>query len=91
MRCLRPCTPPVHLFSVYSLRVQPSIRQACNQGAVRRNRFTESLAVRLEVGCLGRLRACFKAVLKAHPTVYGWLDSVQCLSLLLNFPPTQRR
>eukprot|EP00962_Isochrysis_galbana_P028561 scaffold9043_cov135-Isochrysis_galbana.AAC.1 len=30
---------------------------ACNQGAVRRNRFTESLAVRLE----------------AHPTVYGWL------------------
>ena len=46
---------------------------ACNQGTVRRNRFTESLAVRLEVGCLGRLRACFKAVLKAHPTVYGWL------------------
>eukprot|EP00962_Isochrysis_galbana_P035462 scaffold12167_cov113-Isochrysis_galbana.AAC.1 len=30
---------------------------ACNQGTVRRNRFTESLAVRLE----------------AHPTVYGWL------------------
>eukprot|EP00962_Isochrysis_galbana_P033142 scaffold11036_cov120-Isochrysis_galbana.AAC.2 len=27
MRCLRPCTPPVRLFSVYSLRVQPSIRQ----------------------------------------------------------------
>eukprot|EP00962_Isochrysis_galbana_P014503 scaffold4150_cov138-Isochrysis_galbana.AAC.4 len=26
MRCLRPCTPPVRLFSVYSLRVQPSIR-----------------------------------------------------------------
>eukprot|EP00962_Isochrysis_galbana_P028334 scaffold8942_cov99-Isochrysis_galbana.AAC.8 len=23
MRCLRPCTPPVRLFSVYSLRVQP--------------------------------------------------------------------
>eukprot|EP00962_Isochrysis_galbana_P061931 scaffold48128_cov281-Isochrysis_galbana.AAC.1 len=43
------------------------------QGTVRRNRFTESLAVRLEVVCLGRLRACFKAVLKAHPTVYGWL------------------
>jgi len=46
---------------------------ACNQGTVRRNRFTESLGVRLEVGCLGRLRACFKAVLKAHPTVYRWL------------------
>eukprot|EP00962_Isochrysis_galbana_P054701 scaffold26301_cov132-Isochrysis_galbana.AAC.1 len=28
MRCLRPCTPPVRLFSVYSLRVQPSIRQS---------------------------------------------------------------
>eukprot|EP00962_Isochrysis_galbana_P038305 scaffold13602_cov131-Isochrysis_galbana.AAC.6 len=28
MRCLRPCTPPVRLFSVYSLHVQPSIRQA---------------------------------------------------------------
>eukprot|EP00962_Isochrysis_galbana_P002934 scaffold816_cov139-Isochrysis_galbana.AAC.3 len=27
MRCLRPCAPPVRLFSVYSLRVQPSIRQ----------------------------------------------------------------
>eukprot|EP00962_Isochrysis_galbana_P050036 scaffold21493_cov107-Isochrysis_galbana.AAC.7 len=27
MRCLRPCTPPVRLFSVYSLRVQHSIRQ----------------------------------------------------------------
>eukprot|EP00962_Isochrysis_galbana_P049584 scaffold21076_cov132-Isochrysis_galbana.AAC.2 len=27
MRCLRPCTPPVRLFSVYSPRVQPSIRQ----------------------------------------------------------------
>eukprot|EP00962_Isochrysis_galbana_P003217 scaffold907_cov120-Isochrysis_galbana.AAC.6 len=27
MRCLRPCTPPVRLFSVYSLHVQPSIRQ----------------------------------------------------------------
>eukprot|EP00962_Isochrysis_galbana_P049296 scaffold20815_cov146-Isochrysis_galbana.AAC.5 len=27
MRCLRPCTPPVRLFSVYSLRVQPQIRQ----------------------------------------------------------------
>eukprot|EP00962_Isochrysis_galbana_P042955 scaffold16212_cov112-Isochrysis_galbana.AAC.2 len=27
-RCLRPCTPPVRLFSVYSLHVQPSIRQA---------------------------------------------------------------
>eukprot|EP00962_Isochrysis_galbana_P019728 scaffold5747_cov128-Isochrysis_galbana.AAC.7 len=26
-RCLRPCTPPVRLFSVYSLHVQPSIRQ----------------------------------------------------------------
>eukprot|EP00962_Isochrysis_galbana_P013890 scaffold3951_cov121-Isochrysis_galbana.AAC.4 len=26
MRCLRPCTPPVRLFSVYSLHVQPSIR-----------------------------------------------------------------
>eukprot|EP00962_Isochrysis_galbana_P013707 scaffold3905_cov122-Isochrysis_galbana.AAC.1 len=30
---------------------------ACNQGTVRRNRFTESLTFRLE----------------AHPTVYGWL------------------
>jgi len=28
MRCLRPCKPPVRLFSVYSLRVQPSIRPA---------------------------------------------------------------
>eukprot|EP00962_Isochrysis_galbana_P000606 scaffold175_cov150-Isochrysis_galbana.AAC.6 len=27
MRCLRPCMLPVRLFSVYSLRVQPSIRQ----------------------------------------------------------------
>eukprot|EP00962_Isochrysis_galbana_P006901 scaffold1864_cov106-Isochrysis_galbana.AAC.10 len=27
MRCLRPCTSPVRLFSVYSLPVQPSIRQ----------------------------------------------------------------
>eukprot|EP00962_Isochrysis_galbana_P022125 scaffold6568_cov126-Isochrysis_galbana.AAC.6 len=26
-RCLRPCTPPVRLFSVYSVHVQPSIRQ----------------------------------------------------------------
>eukprot|EP00962_Isochrysis_galbana_P021878 scaffold6461_cov96-Isochrysis_galbana.AAC.2 len=25
-RCLRPCTPPVRLFSVYSVHVQPSIR-----------------------------------------------------------------
>eukprot|EP00962_Isochrysis_galbana_P045838 scaffold18189_cov135-Isochrysis_galbana.AAC.1 len=31
MRCLRPCTPPVRLFSVYSLRVQPSIRQRADQ------------------------------------------------------------
>eukprot|EP00962_Isochrysis_galbana_P026953 scaffold8421_cov114-Isochrysis_galbana.AAC.15 len=43
---------------------------ACNQGTVRRNRFTDSLAVRLEMGCLGWLRACFKAVFKAHPTTY---------------------
>eukprot|EP00962_Isochrysis_galbana_P056902 scaffold29045_cov118-Isochrysis_galbana.AAC.1 len=27
-RCLRPCTPPVRLFSVYSVHVQPSIRQS---------------------------------------------------------------
>eukprot|EP00962_Isochrysis_galbana_P026255 scaffold8125_cov113-Isochrysis_galbana.AAC.1 len=27
MRCLRLCTPPVRLFSVYSIRVQPQIRQ----------------------------------------------------------------
>ena len=40
---------------------------------MRRNRCTEPLAVRLQVGCLGWLRARFKAVLKAHPTVYGWL------------------
>eukprot|EP00962_Isochrysis_galbana_P016955 scaffold4854_cov131-Isochrysis_galbana.AAC.8 len=33
MRCLRPCTPPVRLFSVYSLRVQPSIRQALEVAA----------------------------------------------------------
>eukprot|EP00962_Isochrysis_galbana_P037408 scaffold13060_cov119-Isochrysis_galbana.AAC.1 len=29
MRCLRPCTPPVRLFSVYSIHVQPSIRHRC--------------------------------------------------------------
>eukprot|EP00962_Isochrysis_galbana_P012430 scaffold3517_cov110-Isochrysis_galbana.AAC.4 len=43
---------------------------------MRRNRCTEPLAVRLQVGCLGWLsRARFKAVpvLKAHSTVYGWL------------------
>eukprot|EP00962_Isochrysis_galbana_P040380 scaffold14609_cov139-Isochrysis_galbana.AAC.2 len=42
---------------------------------MRRNRCTgtEPLAVRLQVGCLGWLRACFKAVLKAHSPVYGWL------------------
>eukprot|EP00962_Isochrysis_galbana_P010877 scaffold3035_cov111-Isochrysis_galbana.AAC.10 len=27
-RCSRPCTPPVRLFSVYSLHAQPSIRQS---------------------------------------------------------------
>eukprot|EP00962_Isochrysis_galbana_P062168 scaffold52325_cov264-Isochrysis_galbana.AAC.1 len=32
MRCLRPCTPPVRLFSVYSLHVQPSIRQTPTWG-----------------------------------------------------------
>eukprot|EP00962_Isochrysis_galbana_P034235 scaffold11559_cov128-Isochrysis_galbana.AAC.6 len=40
---------------------------------MRRNRCTEPLAVRLQVGCLGWLKARFKAVLKAHSTVYGWL------------------
>eukprot|EP00962_Isochrysis_galbana_P056547 scaffold28574_cov101-Isochrysis_galbana.AAC.1 len=40
---------------------------------MRRNRCTEPLAVRLQVGCLGWLRAYFKAVLKAHSPVYGWL------------------
>ena len=40
---------------------------------MKRNRCTEPLAVRLQVGCLGWLRARFKAVLKAHSTVYGWL------------------
>eukprot|EP00962_Isochrysis_galbana_P013135 scaffold3752_cov117-Isochrysis_galbana.AAC.8 len=40
---------------------------------MRRNRCTEPLAVRLHVGCLGWLRARFKAVLKAHSTGYGWL------------------
>eukprot|EP00962_Isochrysis_galbana_P051241 scaffold22619_cov149-Isochrysis_galbana.AAC.2 len=34
MRCLRPCTPPVRLFSVYSLRVQPSIRQGITAGGI---------------------------------------------------------
>eukprot|EP00962_Isochrysis_galbana_P044499 scaffold17291_cov127-Isochrysis_galbana.AAC.3 len=33
LRCLRPCTPPVRLFSVYSLRVQPPIRQGGVEGA----------------------------------------------------------
>eukprot|EP00962_Isochrysis_galbana_P059633 scaffold33345_cov123-Isochrysis_galbana.AAC.1 len=40
---------------------------------MRRNRCTEPLAVRLQVGCLGWLSTCFKAVLKAHSPVYGWL------------------
>jgi len=40
---------------------------------MRRNRCIEPLAVRLQVGCLGWLRARFKAVLKAHSTGYGWL------------------
>eukprot|EP00962_Isochrysis_galbana_P010664 scaffold2959_cov107-Isochrysis_galbana.AAC.5 len=40
---------------------------------MKRNRCTEPLAVRLQVGCLGWLRARFKAVLKAHSTVYGLL------------------
>eukprot|EP00962_Isochrysis_galbana_P013607 scaffold3854_cov107-Isochrysis_galbana.AAC.19 len=40
---------------------------------MRRNRCTEPLAVRLQVGCLGWLRARFKAVLMAHSTGYGWL------------------
>eukprot|EP00962_Isochrysis_galbana_P001228 scaffold309_cov136-Isochrysis_galbana.AAC.5 len=40
-RCLRPCTPPVRLFSVYSVHVQPSIRQSgpkeCATDAPRHN------------------------------------------------------
>eukprot|EP00962_Isochrysis_galbana_P033678 scaffold11323_cov111-Isochrysis_galbana.AAC.1 len=40
---------------------------------MRRNRCTEPLAVRLQLGCLGWLRARFKAVLKAHSTGYRWL------------------
>eukprot|EP00962_Isochrysis_galbana_P029860 scaffold9619_cov112-Isochrysis_galbana.AAC.1 len=40
---------------------------------MRRNRCTEPLAVLLQMGCLGWLRARFKAVLKVHSTVYGWL------------------
>eukprot|EP00962_Isochrysis_galbana_P026571 scaffold8248_cov118-Isochrysis_galbana.AAC.4 len=34
MRCLRPCTPPVRLFSVYSLHVQPSIRHHSAFGGI---------------------------------------------------------
>eukprot|EP00962_Isochrysis_galbana_P038752 scaffold13789_cov123-Isochrysis_galbana.AAC.2 len=38
VRCLRPCTPPVRLFSVYSLRVQPLIRHKHTQTPQRRYR-----------------------------------------------------
>eukprot|EP00962_Isochrysis_galbana_P053319 scaffold24753_cov108-Isochrysis_galbana.AAC.2 len=43
MRCLRPCTPPVRLFSVYSLRVQPSIRQGepCGDARIGSRRSSE--------------------------------------------------
>eukprot|EP00962_Isochrysis_galbana_P016639 scaffold4766_cov115-Isochrysis_galbana.AAC.10 len=49
-----------------------SWRVTSNQGTLRRNRFTGSVAVWLKVGCLGWLRACFKAVFEAHLTVYGY-------------------
>eukprot|EP00962_Isochrysis_galbana_P021184 scaffold6249_cov124-Isochrysis_galbana.AAC.9 len=42
MRCLRPCTPPVRLFSVYSLlRVQPSSRHARASSAQHSARIME--------------------------------------------------
>eukprot|EP00962_Isochrysis_galbana_P017721 scaffold5096_cov116-Isochrysis_galbana.AAC.9 len=47
MRCLRPCTPPVRLFSVYSLRVQPSIRQSVGMAS----RLTHEYARARRLAC----------------------------------------
>eukprot|EP00962_Isochrysis_galbana_P004546 scaffold1241_cov136-Isochrysis_galbana.AAC.1 len=50
------------------------LRSSCAAGTERTVALNRGpLAVRLQVGCLGWLRARFKAVLKAHSTGYGWL------------------
>eukprot|EP00962_Isochrysis_galbana_P031147 scaffold10136_cov126-Isochrysis_galbana.AAC.6 len=54
MRCLRPCTPPVRLFSVYSLRVQPSIRHIEGLHAPAHSLKADAhlLCAHVHVGCL---------------------------------------
>eukprot|EP00962_Isochrysis_galbana_P051601 scaffold23073_cov97-Isochrysis_galbana.AAC.1 len=44
MRCLRPCTPPVRLFSVYSLRVQPFDSQRTTAPCQTKNRLQRARA-----------------------------------------------
>eukprot|EP00962_Isochrysis_galbana_P033837 scaffold11391_cov125-Isochrysis_galbana.AAC.1 len=76
MRCLRPCTPPVRLFSVYSLRVQPPIRhQPCRDEHIAPAECTP----RQPYGCSPHwivTEACFilSLTIKPSPPPYGGGD-----------------
>eukprot|EP00962_Isochrysis_galbana_P040893 scaffold14896_cov111-Isochrysis_galbana.AAC.6 len=55
-------------------------RKTCNHGQREGTGSLNRSRLGLRAGCLGWLRACFEAVLKAHPSVCGWLivDWVSC-------------